>query len=95
MACLRVGPAAEHVGELLVRASERIPEPAEHIRPCSVDETRHHREAELVPDVGEWLNVGIERLEVAEVTFNGLSRPCSSATRRNVSMQAPDGWDDT
>src|SRR5215467_15761392 len=65
----RVDPAAEHASELLVRKGERVPEAAEHVRTCRVDETPgHHREAELVPDVGERLNSGIERLEVAEVT---------------------------
>jgi Protein of unknown function (DUF664) len=68
-----VDPAAEHAGELLVRKGERVPEAAEHVGTCRVDEALgHHREAELVPDVGERLNVRIEHRS---------ARPYGSADR--------------
>jgi len=67
--------AAEHASELLVRDGERVPQTAEHARACRVDEALgHHREAELVPDVGERLDVGIKRLEVAQVTCDRLEQ---------------------
>jgi hypothetical protein len=66
---------AEHASELLIRKGERVPEAAEHVRACRVNETLgHHREAELVPHVGERLNVRVERLEVPQVTRDGLEQ---------------------
>ena len=81
----RVDPAAEHASELLVRNGERVPEAAEHVRACCVDDALgHHREAELVPDVGERLNIGIERLEVAEVTCDWLEQ---AVLQRNLGQR--------
>jgi hypothetical protein len=88
------GPGRRAAGELLVRKGERVPEAAEHVRACRVDESLgHHREAELVSDVGERLNVRIERLEVAEVTRDWLEQAVLQRNpRKCLEMQAPIGF---
>jgi hypothetical protein len=90
----RVDQAGEHAGELLVRKGERVPEAAERVRAGRVDEALgHHREAELVPDVGERLNVGIERLEVAQVTCDWREQAVLQRNpRKRLQMPAPIGF---